>query len=170
MKPRRSNEASPFLGDRFKLAEVIEESVQMQSWSEREARQFLVDKICHESEGEGAPLSDLERRLLMFSVAEPGTAKGIPDEVLNDIDPDWEARMTALLHNAYDRDRDDPEQRQGYLDAMLRLKDSDHYILAIAEQVFSMPCHGHFDPQTCFICCGWRHCPDRDRVPDSLEG
>lgn len=111
----------------------------MRPWSEREAKQFLVDKICYESEREGTPLTDVERRLLIFSVAEPGTAKGIPDEVLNDIDPDWEARMTALLHNAYDRDRDDPERRQGYLDAMLRLKDSDHYILAIAEQVFSKP-------------------------------
>ncbi len=109
----------------------------MQFSTEREAKEFLADKIYQESGLEGAPLSDVERRLLLFSEQDPGSEKGIPDDVLYDTDFDWEARMTALLRQAWQRDKADPTERQKYLDAMDRLKSSDHYIQVIAGPVFS---------------------------------
>jgi hypothetical protein len=109
----------------------------MQFPSERDAKQFLVDKIAQEAICQGTPLPDVERRLLMFSEQDPGSEKGIPDDVLFDTDLDWEARMAGMLRLAYEKDKDNPDERQKYADAMLTLKDSDHYILVMANQVFS---------------------------------
>ncbi len=108
----------------------------MQFSTEREAKEFLADKISQESGLEGAPLSDVERRLLLFSEQDPGSEQGIPEDMLYDTDFDWEARMTALLRQAWQRDKADPAERQKYLDAMERLKSSDHYIQVIAGPVF----------------------------------
>src|SRR4029077_20378787 len=103
---------------------------------EREAKQFLADKICQQSGIDGPLLSDVDRRLLLFSEEDPGSEEGIPEDVLNDVDPEWEARMTALLRQAWRRDKDDPTERQKYLDALDRMKDRDHYIQVIAGPVF----------------------------------
>lgn len=54
-----------------------------------------------------------------------------------DTDRDWERRMTELLRQAWRRDKENPAERQQYLDAMERLKSGDHYIQVIAGPVFS---------------------------------
>ena len=105
--------------------------------SEREAKQFLADKIYQESQVQGSPISDVDRRLLIFSEQDPGSEGGIPEDVLYaDPDPGWERRMTELLQQAWQRDKANPTERQLYLDAMDRLKGGDHYIQIIAGPVF----------------------------------
>lgn len=105
--------------------------------SEREAKQFLADKIYQQSQSTGEPLSDVDRRLLLFSEQDPGSEEGIPDDVLYaDTDRDWERRMTELLRQAWQRDKENPAERQQYLAAMERLKAGDHYIQIIAGPVF----------------------------------
>lgn len=104
--------------------------------TEREAKQFLADKIYQESEIQNAPLSEIDRRLLRFSEQDPGSEKGIPEDVLYGVDYAWETRMTALLKQAWQRDKENPLERQNYLDAMDRLKGSGHYIQVIAGPVF----------------------------------
>jgi len=96
--------------------------------TDSEARQFLADKILQESQLQGASISDVERRLLMFSVDDPASAEGIPNDELYDPNPNWERRMTKLLRDAWQRDRDNPGEHQLYRDAMERLKGGDHYI------------------------------------------
>jgi hypothetical protein len=51
--------------------------------TQREAKQFLANKIVAEAEREGAPLSDVERRMLLFCEQEPETVTGFPDDVLS---------------------------------------------------------------------------------------
>jgi hypothetical protein len=108
----------------------------VQFFSERDAKQFLADKIFEESQRQGTPLSDVDRRLLLFSEQDPGSEKSIPAGILNDVDLDWEFQIVALLKAAYGKDKDNPKERQNYLDAMARLKGGDHYILVMADQVF----------------------------------
>lgn len=99
--------------------------------SQLEARQFLVNKITIEAGVSGVPLSDAELRLLQLNLAEPGSAVGIPVEVLEDKDRTHEDKIRALLQSAYVRDANDPEEQQKYKDAARTLKDSDHYIRII---------------------------------------
>jgi len=100
--------------------------------SQLDAKQFLVNKIVSEAAFQGVPLPDVERGLLLFSEQEPGSDAGIPDDVLQDIDLEYEKKITNLLKAAYKRDRDNPEMREQYEDAMRELDGSDHYILVMA--------------------------------------
>jgi hypothetical protein len=97
-----------------------------------DAKQFLVDKIVSQVQIQGVPLSDIDRRMLLFSVDEPESAIGIPLEVLEDVSQVYEAKIIKLLKSAYKQDSDNPEERQKYRDAMRTLKGSDHYILVMA--------------------------------------
>jgi len=100
--------------------------------SQREAKQFLVSKIIAEAAYQVAPLSDVERQLLLFTEQEPESMKGLPEEVLQDVDVEYEEKITALLRAAYKRDRDNPQEREQYTDAMRELEKGDHYILVMA--------------------------------------
>lgn len=107
--------------------------------SQLEAKRFLAAKIASEAEREGAALSDVEKRMLLFSEQEPESTVGFPDGFLDDIDEEYERRVTSLLKAAYTRDRDNPLERQPYEDAMKTLKGSDHYILVMAEAALPKP-------------------------------
>jgi hypothetical protein len=103
--------------------------------TQREAKQFLANKIVAEAEREGAPLSDVERRMLLFCEQEPETVTGFPDDVLENIDTEYEERITSLLRAAYERDQENRDEKQRFEDAYLKLQDGDHYLLVMAEPV-----------------------------------
>ena len=52
--------------------------------SQFEARRFLIDKIIVQAGSTNTPLSDAEKRMLQLNLEEPGSAVGIPVEVLED--------------------------------------------------------------------------------------
>ena len=97
-----------------------------------DAKQFLVDKIVSEAQSQGMPLSDTDRRMLLFSLDESESATGIPVEVLEDTSGVYEAKIIKLLKAAYQKDSNNPEERRKYRDAIRTLKGSDHYILVMA--------------------------------------
>src|SRR5215467_581992 len=99
--------------------------------SQFEARQFLIDKIVVQAGG-STPLSDAEKRMLQLNLDEPGSAVGIPVEVLEDKNRAFENKAVRLLKAAYNHDRDDALQEQRYKDAVRVLRNTDHYILMIA--------------------------------------
>ncbi len=103
--------------------------------SQSDAKKFLANKIAFEAECQGAPLSDVEKRLLLFSEQEPGSEAGIPDDVLQDIDLEYEKKITSLLKAAYKRDHESPEMREQYEGAMQELDGNDHYLLVMAAPV-----------------------------------
>ena len=100
--------------------------------SQFEARQFLIDKIIVQADSAGAPLSDAEKRMLQLNLDEPGSAIGIPVEVLEDKNRAFENKAVRLLKAAYNRDRDSAQEEQRYKDAVLVLRNTDHYILIVA--------------------------------------
>jgi hypothetical protein len=102
-----------------------------------EAKHFLADKIASEAACQGRPLSDLEKNLLLFSGQEPGSVTGLPDDVLEGIDVEYEKRITNLLKAAYKRDSDNPQEKERYKQAMQVLNGGDHYLLVMANAAFA---------------------------------
>ena len=103
--------------------------------SQREAKQFLTNKIISQASREGSPLSDIDQRMLLFSEQEPETVEGFPEDVLGNIDQDYEKNITGLLKAAYVRDKKIPGEGQKYQDAYRKLNEGDHYILIMAAPV-----------------------------------
>ena len=101
--------------------------------SQMDAKKFMASKIVAEANLQGPPLSDGEQKLLLFSEQDPESPTDIPEELLEDIDYEYEKKITGLLKVAYDRDRGNPQELEQYQDAMQKLKGSDHYILVMAE-------------------------------------
>jgi hypothetical protein len=107
----------------------------MRFTSQAGAKRYLVETIALESQKQGEPLSDLDRRLLLFSVDEPASAEGIPDEVLEGFDPDFEQKYSKLLRTAYNEA--DQGTRETIADAIRELKKGDHYITVIASSTLA---------------------------------
>ena len=118
-------------------ADAAQRNNGMTFFSQGDAKKFLVNKIVFEAKCQGTPLSTVEEKLLLFSEQEPESAVGIPAELLEDIDQEFEKRITDLLRAAYKRDRDNAQEREQYKNAMRELKDRDHYILVMADPVLS---------------------------------
>jgi hypothetical protein len=100
--------------------------------SQFEARQFLIDKITAQASRTATPLSEAEKRMLQLNLEDPGSAVGIPVEVLEDKNRAFESKAVRLLKAAYNRDRDNAQESQRYKNAVLALRNTDHYILMIA--------------------------------------
>jgi hypothetical protein len=100
--------------------------------SDFDARQFLIDKIAGQATRSATALSEAEHRMLMLSLDDPGSAEGIPVEMLEDSNHGYEKKIASLLKAAYSGDRGIPGEQKKYKDALRRLKDSDQYILIIA--------------------------------------
>lgn len=99
--------------------------------SQSEAKQFLVELIAKQAQLEGESLSDVERRLLLFSVDEPESAEGIPEERLLDDDTEFEERIVGLFNSAV-RNADE-EQQKRIVEAINELKKGDHYITVMTD-------------------------------------
>lgn len=100
--------------------------------SQLDARQFLIDKITGQATRTATALSDAEQRMLRLNLDDPGSAVGIPVEVIQDQSGAYEKKIAKLLQSAYQRDRESPQEQQRYRDALRALQNSDHYILIIA--------------------------------------
>ena len=101
--------------------------------SQMAAKKFLAGKIVSEANLQNMPLSDGEQKLLLFSEQDPESPTDIPNELLEGIDREYEKKIIDILRAAYERDRDNPQEKKQYQDAMRMLQGSDHYILVMAE-------------------------------------
>ena len=105
--------------------------------SQSEAKQFLAELIAKQAQLEGESLSDVERRLLLFSVDEPESAEGIPEERLLDDDTEFEERIVGLFNSAF-RNADE-EQQKRIVEAINELKKGDHYITVMTDIANTRP-------------------------------
>ena len=101
--------------------------------SQNEAKQFLAELIALEAKREGEALSDAERKLLLFSVDEPESAEGIPEERLYQDDSDFEYRAGRIFKTIYKNA--DREQKKRIDQALSELKNGDHYILVVTNAI-----------------------------------
>ena len=103
--------------------------------TEREAKEYLAGRIVDEAKREGAPLSEVERKMLYFT--ESGWT--LPDimtvneEFDRDYDQDvYEQKIGALVGKIQARDAALSERDQaGWDDAVIKLSEGDHYLLVL---------------------------------------
>lgn len=96
--------------------------------SQNEAKRFLADTIAREADLSGVPLSEAEKRLLLYSVDDPASQEGVPDEDSDDNDLEFEDRMRHLSERAYNRAKEHPEKQKKIIAAIRELDRGDHYI------------------------------------------
>jgi hypothetical protein len=111
--------------------------------SVKDAKDFLAGRIIDQADREGAPLTDVERKMLYFSESHsslPGMSD-IYDEFDRDYDQTvYEKKMAAIARRAYRHDwHDDSEDAYRWLGAIRRLKSEDHYLSVILHQAVIRP-------------------------------
>jgi hypothetical protein len=102
--------------------------------SQREAKQFLIDKIAAEAELQGIPLLDSEKKILAFAEQDRGTTVGVTDEMLAEADEEWESGIARIFADAYKRAS--PEEQELYKQAKKKLEEGDHYLLVMVDEGF----------------------------------
>jgi hypothetical protein len=104
----------------------------------RDAKEFLAGKIAEEAEREGAPLSEIERKMLLHS--EIGRASAADVELNEEFDRiydqgEYETKITRLIRNAVRRARkENPNEYQQWHCAVRKLSKGDHYILVMTRR------------------------------------
>lgn len=106
--------------------------------SQQQAKEYLAGRIVAEAFREGAPLSEIERKMLYFSEtdwAPPGILE-VSAEFERDYDNDeYEEKIAGLISNL--RASATPAEQQMWRDAVIKLKEGDHYLLVLIDQARS---------------------------------
>lgn len=101
----------------------------------REAKVFLASRIAEEADGEGIPLTEIERKMLYFSK----TGWTLPDmgQVSAEFERDcdravYERRMARLIRRLRSRIRAlGKEDYESWKRSIQDLRDGDHYVFAL---------------------------------------
>jgi hypothetical protein len=101
----------------------------------RDAKEFLVSRIITQSQREGVPLSEVERKMLYFSE----TAWTLPDirEVNDAFDreynqAEYEQKIGRLIRNHCTNARgDNREEFDAWTEAVSAIRREDHYLLVL---------------------------------------
>jgi hypothetical protein len=101
----------------------------------REAKDFLVAQTAEQAALEGVPLSDLEKRMMYFTESGyvPEDPIKLNDEFEAEYDSDeYEAKISRLLHHAYQRLRKENDTARKNWDLAIKcLRRGDHYLLVM---------------------------------------
>jgi hypothetical protein len=98
-----------------------------------QAKDFLVQQVDEQASLENVPLSSLERRMMYFVENDP-TSCDKPLELNEEFEahydtPEYEAKMSGLLHRAYKRlKKENPAKIRFWDDSMRLLRRRDHYL------------------------------------------
>jgi hypothetical protein len=102
----------------------------------KQAKDFLVQQTTEQATREDVPLSDIEKKMMYFT--ESDTASCDDPVKLNDEfeaqyeTAEYEAKISRLLHHAYNRLKaEDPERKRNWDEAIRTLRKGDHYFLVL---------------------------------------
>jgi hypothetical protein len=102
---------------------------------ERKAKEFVIRLIASEADREGAPLSELERKMLYFSEngwTIPGMAETAQRFESEYDSGQYEKKMAALIKKLQKRLKsDDPKTLKAWSHALKKLSEGDHYLLVL---------------------------------------
>ena len=100
-----------------------------------EAKDFLVQQTAEQAALENVPLSDLEKRMMYFTESShvPEDPIKLNDEFEAENDSDeYEAKISKLLHHAYQRLRKENDAARRNWDLAIKcLRRGDHYLLVM---------------------------------------
>jgi hypothetical protein len=97
----------------------------------KQAKDFLVPEATEQAGREKIPLSDIEKKMMYFTESDASTCEDpveLNDEFEAQYDtPEYEAKLSRLLHHAYDRLKgEDPERVREWNLAIRTLRRGDH--------------------------------------------
>jgi len=106
-----------------------------------EAKEFLALRIVDQALLEGVEFSELERKMLFYSETHPSLPD--MDTVIIEFDQTYnmfayERVVSALICDAYRRDRKNPALAQQWNDARKSLRSEDHYIKVMLKRGLAM--------------------------------
>lgn len=102
----------------------------------RAAKDYLVQQTTEQAALEHVPLADIEIRMMYFTESDPASCDN-PIELNEEFErqyntPDYEAKISRLLHHAYKRlKQEDPERARQWDKAIRVLRRGDHYFLVM---------------------------------------
>src|ERR1700730_5166805 len=102
----------------------------------KQAKDFLVQQTTEQATRENIPLSDLEKRMMYFTESD-ATSCDNPVELNDEFEaqydtPEYEAKISRLLHHAYNRLKvEDPERKRNWDQAIRTLRKGDNYFLVL---------------------------------------
>jgi len=105
----------------------------------REAKEFVISRIVTESQLEGVPLSDVERKIMYFSE----TGWTLPDiDAVNDVfdrdydQTEYEHKIGKLARSFLAKARkDNPDEFEAWKNAVHTIRKEDHYLLVLIDAV-----------------------------------
>ena len=101
------------------------------------AAQFLVEKIVSEASIAGVPLSDNERKMLLFSEISPTLPDMVEVNEVFDRDYDraeYESKISKLICHLRKREHKLNEANRRWNEAVESLRGSDYYLLVMIDQ------------------------------------
>jgi hypothetical protein len=104
----------------------------------KQAKDFLVQQTAEQGTQENMRLSDIEKKMMYFTESDASTCENpveLNDEFEAQYDtPEYEAKISRLLHHAYERLKgEDPERVREWNLAIRTLRRGDHYILVLCD-------------------------------------
>jgi hypothetical protein len=106
----------------------------------REAKEYLAGKIAEQAVREGAPLSEVERKMLYFSETDwtlPDMMK-VSEEFDREYDQDeYERKIGGLVRRLLEPE--DEQAVETWDDAVVKISDEDHYMLVLINSAPSTP-------------------------------
>lgn len=113
----------------------------------KEAKDFLAGKIAAEAEREGAPLSEIERKMLYVSETDwtlPDMAS-VSIEFDRDYDQnEFEQKIAALARKIEERNQaENAEEDLAWRDALQKLSDGDNYLTVLVRMIRNPPVVKH---------------------------
>ena len=102
----------------------------------KQAKDFLVQQTAEQVTRENVQLSDIEKKMMYFTESDSTSCENpleLNDEFEAQYDTEaYEAKISRLLHNAYERLKvEDPERMREWKLAMRTLRKGDHYLLVL---------------------------------------
>jgi hypothetical protein len=102
----------------------------------KQAKDFLVQETSEQAAWENMPLSDIEKKMMYFTESDAASCDN-PAELNDDFEAqyetaEYEAKVSRLLHHAYNRLKaEDPERKRNWDQAIRTLRKGDHYFLVL---------------------------------------
>jgi hypothetical protein len=112
--------------------------------SQKQAKEYIVDRIVAEAEREGVPLSEIERKMLYFSETDwaPPGMLDVNAEFERDYDDTaYEQKIAGLVRNLEARATREEQERWG--DALIKLSEGDHYLQVLIDYDSILPGSEH---------------------------
>jgi hypothetical protein len=102
--------------------------------SQQQAKEYLVSRIVSEAIREGAPLTEIERKMLYFSETDwaPPGILDVNAEFERDYDDEaYEAKIANLVRGLDSQQTSEP--REQWHEAVMKLSEGDHYLLVLID-------------------------------------